>query len=109
MNQIDRDFIKFHQNNSHVYQLIIKYTKQVWSSGHRTFGMGAIFERIRWDYAVSTNAKPFKLNNNYRSRYVKLMERDFPNLKGFFRSRDINPSSLFAIDYKDNPDKHLWP
>lgn len=109
MNTIDKKFIAFHQNNRHIYQDILRYTKQVWDSGHRNFGMKAIFERIRWDYTVYSTGIPFKLNNNYTSRYAKLVERDLPHTRGFFRNREIDPSSIFAIDYLHNPQRHLWP
>ena len=109
MNDIDKAFIKFHQNNPHIYQEILKYADQLWQGGQRRFGMKAIFERIRWDYAITTNSIPFKLNNNYTSRYAKIIERDHPKVRGFFRVRELDPSSIFAEDYVTNPFKHLWP
>jgi len=109
MNTIDKQFIKFHQDNPHVYDEIKKYADQIWQAGHRQFGMKAIFERIRWDAAFGTSGVPFKINNNYTSRYVKLLERDHPRVGGFFRVREIKPSSIFAVDYLHNPQRHLWP
>jgi predicted PolB exonuclease-like 3'-5' exonuclease len=97
MNKIDTEFLAFHSSNPHIMDAIVRYTRQLITAGHKHFGMGAVFERIRWDYAVSTLAdtKGFKINNNYRSRYVRLLEATHPQFKGFYRQRKVAEGSMF--------------
>jgi hypothetical protein len=100
MNQIDRAFIVFNNNNPQILEMIVRYVRQLKAKGHKVFGMKAIFERIRWDYAVGTEQsesdKGFKISNNYTSRYARMIESQHPDLKGFFRTNQIDPTSMYS-------------
>jgi hypothetical protein len=59
-------------------------------TGRTHYSMKGIFERVRWHHDIETNTRePFKLNNNYTARYVRLIEKEYPNLVGFFRTREL--------------------
>jgi hypothetical protein len=100
MNKIDRAFLTFHTNNPQILEMIVRYTRQLKGKGHTIFGMKAIFERIRWDYAIGTELsvddKGFKISNDYTSRYARMVESQHPDLRGFFRTKQIDPTSMYA-------------
>lgn len=39
--------------------------------------------------AVLTKGEPFKLNNDFRSRYTRLLMQQEPELQGFFETRTL--------------------
>lgn len=56
------------------------------------YGIGAIFESIRFDYAAGLLGKDpegYRLNNNYRSRLARLLADEHPELRGFFEERRL--------------------
>jgi hypothetical protein len=83
-------FEQFHRDNPRVYELIARFIGEIREKGFRHYSINSIFERIRWHVDIETRAEdPFKLNNNYRSHYVRKIEQDFPHLKGFFATRTL--------------------
>ena len=86
---IDAAFWKFHRENPKVYEKIINLAERAKAQGRSKIGMKMIFEVIRWEHLIETNAEDFKLNNNYTSRYVRILERDRPELAKMFEQRRI--------------------
>lgn len=81
-------FEDFHSANPHVYEYLREYALMVKRTGRR-IGMKALFERLRWDYMVSTTSSTgFKLNNNYTAFYARLLMETEPALRGFFETRE---------------------
>lgn len=90
MDRIEKQFQKFHKDNPHILKLILKFIRKVRRTGRETYSINAIFERIRWHVEIETNGDDFKMNNNYRSRYVRLIERKYPRYRGFFKTRKLS-------------------
>lgn len=87
---IQQRFEKFHQDNPAIYELIMRFTKEAQRRGFKNYSIKGIFERVRWHMNIETDSKDeFKLNNNYTSRYVRLIEQKHPELSGFFRTREL--------------------
>jgi hypothetical protein len=87
---IQEHFEVFHRDNPYVYELLVSYAWEAKNAGHRRLGIALLFERIRWHLMIETaSLTPFKLNNNLRSRYVRMIEENEPSLKGFFRTRGL--------------------
>lgn len=92
MADLDQQFIEFHQQNPRVYTLLVDMARQLRKRGHRKAGMKMLFEVLRWQHMMKT-ADPhsdFKLNNNYHSRYARLIMQREPDLKGFFEVRELH-------------------
>jgi len=94
LNRIDSKlqlkFEEYHKNNPQVFDLFEKFAKKIRTIGYKNFGAKAIMERVRWEMIVSnTNNEPFKINNNYTSRYVRLLEDKDNSFEGFFRKRQL--------------------
>ncbi|WP_392749445.1 hypothetical protein [Streptomyces sp. LN590] len=43
------------------------------AKGFKRVGIGMLFELLRWRYGEATQGDVFRLNNNFRSRYVRLL------------------------------------
>lgn len=87
---IQQRFEEFHQNNPNIYKLIMQFVQEARRRGFRHYSIKGIFERVRWHMNIETNSQEeFKLNNNYTSRYVRMIEQNHPELAGFFRTREL--------------------
>jgi hypothetical protein len=83
-------FEQFHKNNPHVYRNLVKLARAVRQQNpHAKIGIAALFEELRWQYAIQTTDTDYRLNNNYRSRYARLIEEQEPDLKGIFETRRL--------------------
>ena len=93
-NRLDQLFAEYHARNPQVFELFRKFSEQVRETGHKHFGAKAIMERIRWEVAIKTSESDgFKVNNNFTSRYVRLLERERPEFVGLFRKRKLKGGS----------------
>jgi hypothetical protein len=82
-------FAEFHRINPHVYDALVKLARQSLVRGKRT-GIGALFEVLRWQWVIETGSvDEFRLNNNMRSRYARLIMAQEPDLEGFFDIREL--------------------
>lgn len=88
---IDQRFAEFHKNNPHVYQNLLHLAIQVQLAGRKRIGMKSLYERIRWEYVSKTKyeQEDFKLDNNFTSRYARMIVNNVPYLKGMFELRDL--------------------
>ena len=82
-------FKQFHKLNPHVYERIKNHAFFLKEAGVQKFGMKAIFEKLRWDYAVQTQGEPFKLSNDFTAHYARLVMFNEPELKGFFVTKQL--------------------
>lgn len=84
---IAQAFWEFHAKNPEIYDEIVKISKQLKDRGREHYGIGAIFEVIRFHRAINTTDTDFKLNNNYRALYARLIMQNEPDLDDFFETR----------------------
>lgn len=82
-------FRLFHRENPVVYKLLVQFARELKGKGHASAGIALIWERMRWEVMLSTTTDPFKLNNDYRSRYARLIMEQEPDLAGFFETRAL--------------------
>lgn len=86
---IDQQFIYFHRANPHIYGNLKALALSAQRKG-QTFGIKALFEILRWQYAqvaTTTMGEPFKLNNNYTALYARMLMHREPELAGYFETR----------------------
>ena len=91
---LDEKFFKYHEANPQVYSLFLGFVKKARSAGHKHYSIDAIMHQVRWHMNVETrDSEGFKMNNNYTSRYARLLVKLQPNLDGFFRNRKLKTAS----------------
>lgn len=89
---IEAAFNAYHAAHPNVCDELIRMSREAKAAGRRRIGIGMLFEVLRWNAIIAGLPDPheaYKLNNNYRSRYVRLIEERAPDLIGFFEKRAL--------------------
>ena len=87
---LDAQFEEFHKNNPEVYEELVRLARQMKARGHKQIGIKMLWEVLRWERAMkTTDQTEWKLNNNYTSRYARLIMENEPDLEGFFVTREL--------------------
>lgn len=87
MDNITKNFNEFHTNNPHVYTELVTLARQVKESGKSRYGIGALFEVVRFHHDIKSTGDQFKLNNNHRALYARMIMNQEHDLKEFFSTR----------------------
>lgn len=88
---IQSSFEEFHALNPDVYVELVTMCRKARAAGYRTIGIGMLWEVLRWNRVFSTESTDdFKLNNNFRSRYARLIEQREPDLSDVFELRELH-------------------
>lgn len=83
-------FNEFHMQNPHVYKTLVAKCRQLRQHNPRAkVGIGMLWENMRWDYMFSTEYEDFKLNNNYKPHYARLIMTVNPELSDIFETREM--------------------
>jgi hypothetical protein len=81
-------FKEFHEHNGHILDELLKMIDAIKNRGHTKIGMGMLFEVMRWNHMLQTNTDDsFKLCNNYRAYYTRMIEKVRPDLEGFLTKK----------------------
>lgn len=82
-------FQAFHAENPHVYAALVELARAAKEKGAAEIGIGMLWEVLRWRLFFETTDANFKLNNNHRSRYARLIMAQEPDLAGIFEVREL--------------------
>jgi hypothetical protein len=88
MDPIERAFWHFHWTNPDVYKELVKMSHALRDVGRQHYGIACLFEVIRYHRDIKTTDPVFKLNNNHKALYARLLMANEPDLKGFFQLRE---------------------
>jgi hypothetical protein len=98
MDRVGLAFAKFHAENPEVMERLVAMARKYREAGISR-GIGYFFEVMRHERIMaSRDAQGFKLNNNFRSRYARLIERKCPDLVGFFRKRRLTARGAGVVE-----------
>jgi hypothetical protein len=86
---IQEKFESFHALNPWVYAAFVKLTDDWVARGRKRIGIGMLTEVLRWQYGRQTRGDEFRINNNYRSRYVRLLLAEHPEFADSFETREL--------------------
>jgi len=87
---IEDRFREFDAANPHVYEALVDLCRRVQARGRKRWSINAAFEvpRYRWTMQTIRREGEFKLNNNFRAYYARMIEAQEPELAGFFELRE---------------------
>lgn len=85
---IDAAFQAFHEANPHVYEELRMLALRARRAGSERIGMKMLFEVVRWRHTLRTQGDDFKLNNNFTSRYARMLMQE-PELADAFEIRGL--------------------
>lgn len=82
-------FIRFHANNPHVYRnLAILARKFRERRPDAVVGISMLYEVLRWNYYMETDSsEEYKLSNDFRAAYARLLMRQEKDLDGIFKCK----------------------
>lgn len=87
--RIELDFKEFHANHPEVYEQLIKLARTWKANGTAKLGIATLFEVLRWNSHLNANKDGgYKLNNNYRALYARLIMEQEPDLANLFEIRE---------------------
>jgi len=87
-----KTFEKYLKENPAVWELFLRYARQLRRSGRRRGSADAILHRIRWESNIKPSAEKFKVNNNYRKRLAEKLVNLDPTFAEFFEFREAGDS-----------------
>jgi len=84
-------FVEFHLKNPRVYEALVKQSRILKdASDLEQVGIDFIHARVRWlSYVETDSPEPFKLSNDFRPEYARLIMVQEPDLRGFFKIRSL--------------------
>lgn len=91
MSPIERSFKAFHDANPHVYRELERCALRE-SARSRRLSISKMVEQIRADRMIETANDPFKINNNFRALYARLLMHRHTELDGRFEVRERRES-----------------
>jgi len=84
-------FLKFHAANPEVYNNLVSLAREFRRKGqnhNRKMGIGMLYEVLRWNYYLSIDStEDYKLSNDFRACYARLIMEREPDLKDAFNTR----------------------
>lgn len=94
--KLELAFWAFHEANPVIYELLVKFARE-WKQYRSHCSLSLLFERVRWSYMTEINrTDPFKLNNNHKAFYARLIMEKEPDLKDFFHIRQQRIQCTFG-------------
>jgi hypothetical protein len=88
--RIKDSFDKFHAEHPDVGEQLTRLALDLLDRGYNNYGIAGLFEVVRYHRITSgKDDSGFKLNNNYRSHYARLLMNAHPELDGFFHTRTL--------------------
>lgn len=94
---IQQRFMKFHRQNPKVYGELVRLAREARRAGIEQVGISLLYEVIRWNSMIQTGGDHFKLSNDYRSRYARLIMHKERDLRGIFHTRPLREEKADAI------------
>lgn len=81
-------FELFHSLNPHVEVALANLSLQMKERGRKHWGIQAPYEILRYSPVIVRGDEPYKLNNTFCPFYSRLIMQDYPELDGFFFTRE---------------------
>lgn len=85
----DIAFLDYHSANPHIFAAFAAAALQLRARGITHYGAKAIFEHIRFETAIRAGTDVLKINNNYTSRYARLLMATDTRFLHFFELRTL--------------------
>lgn len=82
-------FEAFHELNPWILTKLEAMTADCVERGLPRVGIGMLFEVLRYEYGRATRGDTWRLNNNFRSRYARLLLERHPEWSSVFELRGL--------------------
>ena len=83
-------FDRFHARNPHVYAALVAIARRMIKAGKSRIGIKQLYEVLRYERLIYTATDDgHRLDNNYTSRYARLIIANEPDLAHAFETRRL--------------------
>jgi hypothetical protein len=90
---IEEAFHQYDEENPHIYELFKKYLREWYRANKNNKNAKTssklIINRIRWEVAVETTGKDFKINDAFSAHYARKFATEYPGFAHIFEFREI--------------------
>ncbi len=86
---VQQKFFEFHEANPHVYNLLVRFAREVKARGKNRTSIALLFNRARWEVQFSTTDPEFKIRNDFMPHYARMIMACNDDLDGLFETRRI--------------------
>ncbi|AWK09609.1 hypothetical protein DDQ41_12515 [Streptomyces spongiicola] len=90
---LDKRFDDFHASHPWILEALEELTAEWIEGGGERIGVKALFEKLRWSSPRIASSEPFRLNNNFTSRYARLLCARHPEWASVFQLRSLRTSN----------------
>lgn len=82
-------FARFHAGNPQVYESLVTLARQFCQrQPDAKLGIAMLYEVLRWNYYMGINSsEPYKLTNDFRACYARLIMGQEEDLAGIFQTK----------------------
>jgi hypothetical protein len=97
---MEERFFAFHYANPWVLDRLADLARTLLRRGWHKIGIGLLTEQLRWTWATTTEDpnSEWKLNNDYRAFYVRLLEHTWPDeFAGVFEKRRSHADEMVMV------------
>jgi Txe/YoeB family toxin of Txe-Axe toxin-antitoxin module len=96
--KVTKEWRIFHNENPKVYKRLVQLSRELKKSGQPFYSIAGLFEVLRFEYALKTTGIEFKLQNNFKPYYSRLVMTKHRDLRDFFK---IRMSMADEVDFLD--------
>lgn len=90
---IQERFEAYHAAHPEVYAHLLHLAVNLRRRGWKHYGIRTLWETMRHNFDVQRDeGEAYKLNDQYTSRYARLLMESTPELEGFFEVRELRAS-----------------
>ncbi len=88
-------FEQFHAANPQVAAALVEMTRAAKEAGRDRIAIGMLVEVLRWEHYLTTRDAntPFKICNNYKPHYARLIMEEHPEFEGMFELKEMKDGS----------------
>lgn len=84
-------FLDYHHRNPHIFACFRDLAVRLYNHGVRHYGSKAIWEAMRYEFAIKAHGEALHLNNNYTAFYSRLLMAQDQRFVDFFSIREQRP------------------
>ena len=86
---IQQKFENFNCEHPTIYKELVRLAQIAKIQGVSSYSAKAMFEIVRWNLMRRRLGRSFRINNNFTSRYARLINKNEPGLRNFFTVRKL--------------------
>ncbi len=78
----------FDEKNPKVWDLFVKYAREISLTGRTRYSITMLVERIRWHSMVESKDETFKISNSFRAYYARKLMAHYDEFRGLFETAE---------------------